>query len=334
MSPLPEIGIRLSGAVPAQRCVELAKAADVAGFAAVWFAENPLQRGVLATAGACAATTERVRIGIGVVNPFTRHPAQIAMDFAALDELAEGRVILGIGSGLAASLHRLRCAGELPVTAVREAITIIRAMLTGDSAALHGRVFAVDGARLTFPARPMPIYMAAAGDPALNACGAVADGLVISNLTPSQTTVRLVRRVHAAARHAGRPAPRIVQYVPCVIGADRNAARAAAKALLQDMLTGFWPSDGVWPKARETIVAETGIPRAEFSAALRRLRGGEVAADVLDDRFVDAFSVAGTLEDCLRQAMRYRAAGVDELALTFPVPDADRAIASLGEALQ
>ena len=98
---LPRIGIRLSGAIAPQSSIELARAAEAAAFASVWFAENPFQRGVFTAAGACAAATARVRIGTGVVNPYTRHPVQIAMEFAVLDELAEGRAILGLGSGIA-----------------------------------------------------------------------------------------------------------------------------------------------------------------------------------------------------------------------------------------
>src|SRR6516225_7966157 len=140
----PEIGIRLSGALAPRRCVALARAAERAGLSSVWFAENPFQRGILATAGACAAATERVRIGVGVVNPYGRHPTLIAMDFGGLDELSGGRAILGIGSGIAAAVRRMGFRDNRPVTAVREAIGIIRMMLTGTAATFDGKVFSVD----------------------------------------------------------------------------------------------------------------------------------------------------------------------------------------------
>jgi 5,10-methylenetetrahydromethanopterin reductase len=319
---LPEIGIRLSGALDPRRCIELAEAAESAGFASVWFAENPFQRGVMATAGACAAATRRVRIGVGVVNPHGRHPTLIAMEFAALDDLCGGRVVLGIGSGVAAAVRRMGFAGDLPVTAVREAIAIIRTMLAGDSVTHRGRAFSVGGAQFGFrPCRAdLPIYMAAAGERGLRTCGEIADGLVVSNLTPPRSTERLTSIVGEAAARAGRPKLRIVQYVPCVARADGDAAREAVKTVIAEMLTTFWPAGDDWPASKAAIVVDSGIPRHDFTAALDRLRNGEHAGAVLDERFIAAFAIAGTVEDCLQQAARYRCAGVDELALTFAGP--------------
>ena len=332
---LPQIGIRLSGALAPRRAIELARAAESAGLASLWFAENPFHRGVMGTAGACAAATQRLRIGIGVVNPYSRHPTLIAMEFAALDELAEGRAMLGIGSGIAAATQRMGVADGRPVTAVREAIAIVRAMLAGDSVTYRGRVFAVDGVRLASrPWRPdPPIYMAAAGERALRACGEVADGLIISNLTPPRSTERLAAAVGDAARTAGRAMPRIVQYVPCAVGPDGDAARAAAKVAIGGMLTSFWSAGDDWPPAKEAIVNDSGVPRREFSDALARLRRGDDVATVLDARFIAAFAIAGTPAECLRQAARYRAAGVDELALTFPSAHPEADIACLAGAL-
>ena len=76
------------------------------------------------------------------------------------------------------------------------------------------------------------------------------------------------------------------------------------------MLTAFWPAGTAWPALRETIVLQSGIPRPEFVAALDRLRRGEAADRVLDERFVDAFAIAGTAEECLVAAARYRRAGL------------------------
>jgi 5,10-methylenetetrahydromethanopterin reductase len=315
---LPEIGLRLSGALDPRRCVALAKAAEDAGLVSVWFAENPLQRGVLATAGACIAMTKRVRIGVGVVNPYTRHPVQIAMDFAALDELSFGRAVLGIGSGIAPPIARMGVVNDQPVAAVREAIEIVRGLLAGDNVTMSGRVFRLDDARLDFrPSRNLPIYMAAGSGLALRTCGEIADGFVVSNMTPPRLAARMIEIVAEAAIKAGRPRPRIVQYAPCAVSADGEAARQAVKRTVGETLTLLWPAGDEWPRRREAVVAESGIPRREFATAIARLRSGEDAAAALDERFVAAFTIAGTAKECYEQAALYRAVGVDELALSF-----------------
>ena len=336
---LPRIGIRLSSGLGPQRCIELAQAAEVGGFASIWFAENPFESGVFVTAGACAALTERVRIGIGVVNPYTRHPVQIAMEFAALAGLAEGRAILGVGSGIASRITRMRIDDSRPVTAVREAIGIVRPMLSGKRVTYSGAAFSVSDAQLPhwicpLPSqRRLPIYMAAAGEPMLRACGEIADGLIVSNLTPLASTRRMIGIVTDEAAKAGRPKPTVVQYVPCAVRPNGEEACRTVKSAIAEMLRSFWPSSGNWPPAKEKIVAESGIPRRAFATALDRLRRGEDAAAVLDDRFVEAFAIAGTAEECLAQVARYRQAGADELALTIAGPQSLIDLSYLGAAL-
>jgi hypothetical protein len=99
------------------------------------------------------------------------------------------------------------------------------------------------------------------------------------------------------------------------------------------MLTAFWPVGGDWPELRETIVGHSGISKGEMVAALARLRRGEPPDRVLDDRFVEAFAIAGTAEECLATAARYRVAGVHELALTFVGAQAAEQMAHLGRAV-
>jgi 5,10-methylenetetrahydromethanopterin reductase len=334
MNELPELGVRAHGDLDSRSCIAIAEAAEAHGFASLWFAENPFQRGLMPAASACAVTTRNLRIGLGIVNPYTRHPSLIAMEFAALDELAAGRARLGIGSGIGAQIARLGFAWQ-PLAAMRDAIHIVRALLTGEETSYRGRVFSVDRARLRFrPASPQtPIYMAAMGDRSLALCGEVADGLIVSNLCPPGYTARAVGIVERAAAKAGRPSPRVVQYVPCVARSDRDAARGAATIAIGETLAALWPAGSEWPALRETIVAESGIPKAEFVAALDRLRRGDPPQQVLDDRFIDAFAIAGTAEECLAGAALYRRAGVTELVLTFAGSQPARDIAYLGGAV-
>lgn len=332
---LPRIAIRLDGGLPPRRCGELAQAAETAGFTGVWLAENPFARGVLPAASACALMTARVRIGVGVVNPYSRHPTLIAMEWGAFDELAQGRAVLGIGAGIAAAVRQMGLGWERPLSALRDAIHIVRGMLRGETVSYRGRVFSVDGARLGYrpPRREPPIYMAAVGTRSLGLCGEAADGLIVSNMLPRGYTERAAAIVSRAATEAGRQPPQIVQYVPCVALPDRDEARRAVKPPLGAMLTAFWSVAQNWPARTAAMVGSSGIADSEFAAAIGRLRNGEAAERVLDDRFIDAFAIAGTGEECLAQAAAYGAAGVNELALNFVGDDPTANIKCFGEAL-
>lgn len=331
---LPRLSVRLAQDLDPYRAIELAVAAEAAGFYSLWFAENPFHRGVLPTVAACAVRTRRIGLGLGIVNFYQHHPTLIAQEFAVLDELSRGRARLGIGSGIGGQIRRLGIPYR-PVAALADAGQIVRGLLRGDAVTYRGEVFRAEGVALGFrPRRPEPpIYYASMGDKSLALCGRAAEGLIVSNMCPPGYTERAAAIVQASAAEAGRPALDIVQYVPCVVRPDGGEARRLAKTAVGAMLTAFWPADEDWPPLRDTIVECSGIPKAEVVAALDRLRRGEPAEAVLDDRFVAAFAVAGTAEDCLGQAGRYRRAGAAELVLTFAGPEPETGMAQVALAL-
>lgn len=332
---LPDIGLRLHGGVPPERCVELAKAVEANGLASVWIAENPFERGVLPAAAACAPATGRIRIGIGVWNPYMRHPSLIAMEAGALDELTRGRAAVGIGSGIASAIGKLGVENKKPLAALRDTFAIVRAMLRGEEVSYAGAVFSAKAVRLGYKApRPdMPLFMAARGDKAVALCGEIADGLMISNMCPAPFTARAVDILNAAAARAGRGAPRVVQYVPCLPLPDGGEARRAIKAALAPMVRQYWSTAQTVPSAKEGLRC-SGIPESDFQSACDRLAAGERPDAVLDDRFVEAFAIAGAARDCLEQIAAYRRAGVTELALTFVGAEPVADIAYLAAALR
>jgi 5,10-methylenetetrahydromethanopterin reductase len=335
VADLPKLSVRLSGGAAPRRCIDLAKVADANGYDSIWFAENPFNRGVLPAASACAAATARIRIGVGVFNPYNRHPTLIAMEIGALDELAQGRARLGIGSGIASATERMGLGTERPLAAVRDAITIVRAMLAGETVSHAGRAFSAHEVKLEYRARPdLPLLMAARGEQALALCGRIADGLMISNMCSPDFTRHAVEVVRKSARESGRPLPaEVVQYVPCAARPDRNEAVTLAKETIGDMLPAFWSLGERVPAAKAALLRAGDLSEADFVTAVERLRGGERPATALDERFVAAFAIAGTAEDCLAQARRYREAGASELALTFVGPRPDEDMTYLARAL-
>jgi 5,10-methylenetetrahydromethanopterin reductase len=331
------LSVRLHGGIDPRRSIELAQTAEANGFVSVWFAENPFNRGVLPAAAACAAATRRVGIGVGVLNPYNRHPTLIAMEIGALDELAQGRARLGIGSGIATATERMGLSSDRPLAAVRDAITIVRAMLAGNEVTYTGRAFSAIGARLEFKAlRPdLPLLMAARGEQALALCGKIADGLMISNMCPPEFTRHAVDVVRTSARKANRQPPAdIVQYVPCAARPDRGEAYRLAKETICGVLPGFWSLGQRIPAAKSALLRAGGLSESDFAAAVERLRAGEKPAEVLDERFVDAFAIAGTAQDCLARARQYFAAGTSELVLSFAGAQAEEDMRYLGEALR
>src|SRR6266567_825781 len=237
MSARPRIALRVHGGLAARECAAQARAAEEAGFSTVWFAENAFGRGAMSGLAASALATRTIRLGVGVFNPFNRHPTLIAMEMAALDELSDGRVVLGIGSGI--RLAQIGMAAPRRIAAVRDTIHIVSRLLRGETVEYDGPVFSARGVRLECPLRraAVPILMAAMGDQALDLCGQIADGLMISNLSPPAFTRRAVGVVARGAAAAGRPMPaEVVQYAAGVIDdavLDRYAIAGTASECLE-----------------------------------------------------------------------------------------------------
>jgi 5,10-methylenetetrahydromethanopterin reductase len=317
---LPALALRCHGGLPPAACVAQAVAAERGGFSTAWFPENPFGRGAWPAAAACAVATRRMRIGLGVFNPFNRHPTLMAMEMAAFDELSEGRAVLGIGAGIPSRVRRLQLPTDRPIAAVRDAVLITRGLLRGESVTYTGKVFSADGVRLEFPPRrsDLPILTAAMGDQALRLCGELADGLMISNLAPPAFTRRAVGIVRESATRAGRPAPReVVQYVPCVVREDGDEARRIAKQAVAAMLTAYWSQATASAATRAAISDYNGLAPDEFARRMDRLARGEPAVEVLDDRLLAEYAIAGTVDDCLARCRIYAECGVTELGLGF-----------------
>jgi 5,10-methylenetetrahydromethanopterin reductase len=332
---LPKLSLRLHGGSTPQQCVAQARAAEAAGFAGLWFAENPFARGILPAAAACAAATRTLTIGAGVFNPYNRHPTLIAMEIGALDELAAGRVRLGLGSGIASAVERMGFAYDRPLTTLREAVVIVRALLRGEEVTHAGAAFQLHKVRLDYRARAdIPIFMAGRGERSLRAAGEIADGLIVSNMCTAAFAADAVQTLRAAARAAGRARlPDVLQYLPCFPRADSGEAQRLATRAVADMLPGYWRVGQRLPAAKQALLAGSGIAEMEFAAAVARLDAGDPPEAVLDERYAAALTIAGNADDCRRQAATYAHAGVTELALTFAEPDATAAMRLMAKAL-
>ena len=244
MSSLPKISIRLDGAMRAADCVALAQAAEKAGFASVWFAENAFARGIMSAATACAVATDRIVINAGVFNPYTRHPAMIAMEIAALADLADGRVGLGLGAGIAAATRRLGLDASKPLPALRDAHSIVRGLLDGQVLSHEGTWFSATEVALEFPPKThVPIYLAGRGNLTVKFAATASDGLIVSNMCSLVFAGQLAETMAGARSAAGLSADTaVVQYMPCAVDADGDAGRRRARGGWRDgsTLLGTW----------------------------------------------------------------------------------------------
>ena len=226
----------------ASEVMRSARLAEQAGFGSFWVPEDPFFRGAFSLAGAVACQTESLRIGISVINPYTRHPAVTAMEFATLDEISRGRAVLGIGAGAPFWIReQLHLTWEKPGgRAIREAVDLIRRLVRGEQVTFQGHIFSVTDAMLHFPPprSSPPIHLGVTGPKNLQMAGAIADGVILSMMS-SPAYIRFAReQVRLGAQRAGRTLGgfEMSAILPISVSQDETLAREAVKPILAVLL--------------------------------------------------------------------------------------------------
>ena len=305
-----EIGLYSVSATADNRAV--AQRAEARGFRRLWLAEDHHSRDIFVQATAIGTATGSIEIGLGIVNPYTRHPAQIAMAVADLEELAGPRFILGLGAGWSSiAAHGLE--NPRPITALKEAAAICRGMLSGDRFVFEGALYRLPapGARLTFvPPRPdVPLYIGSMGPRTLRMAAPTADGVFFSVFASPAYVEHCLDHVREALDGTGRTVEDIdvACYIVFSVDEDGGAARAAAKGLIAHYLMRI-------PDTIRFEYAGLDVERMRsLQARLKAARAGnrlERAVAALDDDVVAALAVAGTPEECVEGLKPYAAAGL------------------------
>jgi 5,10-methylenetetrahydromethanopterin reductase len=300
------LGLALMGPGVPARTTEWARAAEHAGLGSLWVIEDYFHPGAYALAGAAAAVTERLTIGLGVVNPYTRHPALVAMETAALAGIAPGRIVLGLGSSNRKWVEaQMAIPFKTPLRALREGVDIVRRLLDGQRVTCAGDVLSVHDVVLERPpADRVPILLGVKGSRALGLAAEIGDGVVGSILT-SPAHVRRIRALTARA-----PAPfTVVAYVPIAVADDAAAARAWMRPLVAHYL-GLLHG--------QSILEDAGIPAARTQAFHEAFVAGRAAGDLVSDALLDAVAIAGSPRQCRTALERWAEAGLDGAIAVVP----------------
>ncbi len=321
-----KFSLRLNNDLPVREYVALAQAAEAAGFEQLWVSDDLFLRGVWPILSACAVATERIGLGTCIVNPATMHPAEIAMQAGALDELSGGRLSLGLGAGAGEFLGWVGLSQPRPLANLAEAARRVRALLAGEVGPFTGEPWPTWGAEayLRFPTRPVPIYLAALSPRMQELIGAVGDG-GLPLLFPPEQYAEVAPRVRAGAEAAGRD-PAQIDLAACIwvsVDADHARAEAAMRAKVAYYANAL----------SDDILARLGVPRAEAEAVSRVAQGEgdlERAAALVSPELL-RLGVAGDARALIARLEGLAAMGARHLSFGPPLgPEPLAAIRLLG----
>ncbi len=309
MSKDKGLGLVLGSAIVPEALAPLAREAEELGFDELWFSEDCFFTGGISGAAIALASTERIRVGLGIVSAMLRHPALLAMEVATLARAFPDRLTAGVGLGVPGWLRQVGRMPESPLGAVTECVTALRRLLDGQRIEGKGDYFAFDGVALAHPAGGVPIRLGAVGRKMLQLSGEIADGSILS-VCAGPEYIRWARRqveIGRARREGKLPPHRITVFSLYAVDPDGSQARAAVRPLLAFYLG----ADGVNDLTRAEGVADAV---AEISG-----RGGvDALVAEIPDGWLDRLAICGTPEQCAARITEFYEAGADSIAL-FPV---------------
>jgi coenzyme F420-dependent glucose-6-phosphate dehydrogenase len=308
---------------PPQRLLDLAVAAERAGFDSVWTSDHfqPWRHtdghapNALVWLGAASQATQRVTLGTSVLTPsFRYNPAIVAQAIATLGCLAPGRVILGVGTG--ESLNEIPVGIKWPEQSERfarlkESVTLIQQLFREDFVSFEGEYYRTYNATIyDRPEEPVPIYIAASGPAAARLAGRIADGLICtSGKGPELYAETLIPAVLEGAEKAGRDASSLGRMIEMKVSFDTDRSRA-----MED--TKVW-----------SALALSGEQKVGVDDPREMERLAKTVEDVAHRRWL----VSDDPDEHVEQIATYVDYGFDHLVFHFPGEDQEAAIARYEE---
>ena len=317
------------GNVNVKQVVNFCKLAESKDIDFAWITNHYNNRHCYPTLAAIAQATTALKMGPGIMNAFTDTPAAMASFFCTLNEISDGRAVLGIGPGDLSTLPKLAINAEKPVARLEEAVLQIRKLCAGDQVNKSGmQFFDYDGAKLTGVNLPdkkkgVPIYIGAQGPKVLELAGKVGDGALINASNPKdfQIAIPIIKKASDAV---GKKNFDIGAYTAMSIDQSEKKARNAAKIVAAFIAAGSPPD----------LLTRHGLNLdnvAKIKAALGKF-DFKTVGELVGDKEIDAFTIAGTPEMVKAKCADLTKAGVTQIIFGSPLgPDMTNSIRLLGK---
>ncbi len=301
-------------AQPFEQLADLVRLAEDLGYTRAWIPDQSFFKDPFAILGALALRVRRIGLALGVVNPYTRHPALVARAAATVAELSGGRFLLAYGAGnVRELLQRLGLERSSAATRCREALLIVRELLGGREVTRPGSLWPMDGVQLQFPAgSPVSLFLAARGRQVLRIAGEVADGVILGNLLTPEILGFARAHVQQGARAAGRDpaAIALVGWATCIVADDPQPAR--------EMLRGS--AGHSIANSPDVVLDILGFEPAAIATVRAAYAAGGPAATVphVTTDMVDRFNLVDTPQNLVGRLRLLQEAGVQEFTVLMP----------------
>ncbi|MBE6485434.1 MAG: 5,10-methylenetetrahydromethanopterin reductase [Methanosphaera stadtmanae] len=292
---------------PIKDIVEIIQLAEEIGFKNVWITDHYNNRDVFEVLSISAYETSTIKMGSGVSNPYVRNPVTIAAATSTLNEISDGRAILGVGPGDKATMETLNLSWNKPLKTVKDAIVTIRKLLNGEK--LEQGAFLSGTKKVE---NKIPIYMAAQGPMMLKGSGEVADGCLInaSNYKDFEVAIPLIKEGLSKVNKSEKDFS-FAAYTACSVDENISVAYKQSKIVVAFIMAGA--PDIVLERHNiskdAAIAVREALAKYDFKTATR----------LIDENMVNAFSVCGTPTNIQEKIEQMDSLGINEFVVGSPI---------------
>lgn len=287
--------------------LEYVKYAESRGFEAVWQAESRLVRDAIVPMAAYAAVTEKIIIGSGVINNWTRNIGLLASTFLTLDDLAPNRIVCGIGAWWDPLAKNVGIDRKKPLTAMKETVLILRRLLNMEQVSFDGEFISVHGIELDVvhgrrEPRNVPIFIGATGDNMMELTGEIADGAVLNYCVPPDYNHKALELLASGAKKSGKTLDDIdrPQLIVCSVDNDHDKAIDTTRGLLTQYLAQqphIAKASGVSMDVVEQIQSMLGWPATHEQI--------QKAKHLVPEELIHRITASGTPEEAKKKVAEY-----------------------------
>ncbi len=301
------VALYLQDAHELREGMKIAQYAEKHGFEAVWQAESRLVRDAIVPMAAFAAVTERIKVGSGVINNWTRNIGLLAATFLTLDDLAPNRIICGIGAWWDPLAANVGIERRKPLQAMRETVEVMRRLLNLENVTYEGEFHKVKGIELDVvhgrrEPRHVPIMIGATGLKMMEMTGEIADGAVLNYCVPPEYNHEALAALKAGAERAGRTLADIdrPQLMICSVHTDKAKALDGARWMLTQYLAQqphIAKASNTPPETVKKIQSILGWPATKEQI--------KEAMPLVPDELVQRITASGTPEEVKAKVREY-----------------------------
>ena len=301
------VALYLQDAHELREGMKIVQYAEKHGFEAVWQAESRLVRDAIVPMAAFAAVTERIKVGSGVINNWTRNIGLLAATFLTLDDLAPDRIICGIGAWWDPLAANVGIERRKPLLAMRETIEVMRRLLRMENVTFEGEFHKVKGIELDVvhgrrEPRNIPMMIGATGAKMMEMTGEIADGAVLNYCVPPEYNNEALIQLKTGAERAGRTLDDIdrPQLIVCSVDMDKAKALDGARWLLTQYI------------AQQPHITKASNTPPETVAQIQSILGWPAtkeqikeAMKLVPDELVQRITASGTPEEVKAKVREY-----------------------------